>query len=660
MSKNQYAERLRQQERVYLKRVADYSSLQSIPEIWPLAAQRFGSIIALQDPHAVGAHGAPPSTLTYTQLHEQIEQFAAGLQSLGFQPKLDEKGIPTRIALFADNSPRWLVADQGIMSAGAVNVVRSGQAEREELLYILEDSGSTALVVENLKTLEKFGDRLDGLPIELVILLSEEQPLSTGSSRQIVNYTQLMEAGASRSLTKANHNRETLATLLYTSGTTGKPKGVMLSHGNLLHQVNSLGTVIEIEKGARVLSILPTWHAYERSAEYFLLSQGSTQIYTNLRHVKKDLKTFKPNFMVGVPRLWESIYEGVQKQFREQPEGKQKLVQNLLGISQRYIDARRLAQGLTLDNLNPSPIQKLLATVQASYLWPVHQLANKLVYQKVREATGGEIKQVISGGGSLARHLDNFFEIIGVEVLVGYGLTETSPVTNARRSYRNLRFSAGLPLPDTQIRIVDPKTHQPLPQGQRGLVMVKGPQVMQEYYHKPEATAKAIDPDRWFDTGDLGWVTPQNDLVLTGRAKDTIVLTNGENIEPQPIEDACLRSAYIDQIMLVGQDQKALGALIVPNLDALQGWAAAQNLPLDVSAPDVDLNTTKEVQRLYRTELNREVQNRPGYRQDDRISTFRLILEPFSQENGMMTQTFKIRRPVVTQRYRAIIDGMFA
>ncbi|NEQ61820.1 MAG: long-chain fatty acid--CoA ligase [Moorea sp. SIO4A1] len=659
MSKNQYAERLRQQERVYLKRVADYSSLESIPEIWPLAAQRFGSIIALQDPHAVGAHGAPASTLTYTQLQEQIEQFAAGLQSLGFQPTLDEKGIPTRIALFADNSPRWLVADQGIMSAGAVNVVRSGQAERQELLYILEDSGSTAVVLENLKTLEKLGDRLDGLPIELVILLSEEQPVSTGSSRQIVNYTQLMEAGASRSLTKANHNRETLATLLYTSGTTGKPKGVMLSHGNLLHQVNTLGAVIEIQKGDRVLSILPTWHAYERSAEYFLLSQGSTQIYTNLRHVKKDLKTFKPNFMVGVPRLWESIYEGVQKQFREQPQGKQKLVQNLLGISQRYIEARRLAQGLTLDNLNPSPIQKLLATVQASYLWPVHQLANKLVYQKVREATGGEIKQVISGGGSLARHLDNFFEIIGVEVLVGYGLTETSPVTNARRSYRNLRFSAGPPLPHTQIRIVDPETHQPLPQGQTGLVMVKGAQVMQEYYHKPEATAKAIDRDRWFDTGDLGWVTPQNDLVLTGRAKDTIVLTNGENIEPQPIEDACLRSAYIDQIMLVGQDQKALGALIVPNLDALQGWVAAQNLPLDVFAQDVDLNI-KEVQTLYRTELNREVQNRPGYRQDDRISTFRLILEPFSQENGMMTQTFKIRRPVVTERYRAIIDAMFA
>ncbi|NEO21904.1 AMP-binding protein, partial [Moorena sp. SIO4A5] len=280
-------------------------------------------------------------------------------------------------------------------------------------------------------------------------------------------------------------------------------------------------------------------------------------------------------------------------------------------------------------------------------------------YQKVREATGGEIKQVISGGGSLARHLDNFFEIIGVEVLVGYGLTETSPVTNARRSYRNLRFSAGPPLPHTQIRIVDPETHQPLPQGQTGLVMVKGAQVMQEYYHKPEATAKAIDRDRWFDTGDLGWVTPQNDLVLTGRAKDTIVLTNGENIEPQPIEDACLRSAYIDQIMLVGQDQKALGALIVPNLDALQGWVAAQNLPLDVFAQDVDLNI-KEVQTLYRTELNREVQNRPGYRQDDRISTFRLILEPFSQENGMMTQTFKIRRPVVTERYRAIIDAMFA
>jgi long-chain acyl-CoA synthetase len=377
--------------------------------------------------------------------------------------------------------------------------------------------------------------------------------------------------------------------------------------------------------------------------------------------------------MVGVPRLWESIYEGVQKQFREQPPSKQKLVNNFLKWSQRYIKAKRLAQGLSLDHLNPSPLERLKSTTQAAALWPIHRLADKLVYQKVREATGGKIKWVISGGGSLARHLDDFFEIVGVEVLVGYGLTETSPVTNVRRPWCNLRYSSGPPMPETEIRIVDPETRQPLPQGEKGLVMVRGSQVMQGYYQKPEATAKAIDSDSWFDTGDLGWVTPQNDLVLTGRAKDTIVLSNGENIEPQPIEDACLRSPYIDQIMLVGQDERSIGALIVPNLDALQQWAASQNLslrlPESVANPSetphdefrtvIDLQS-KEIQSLFRSELNREVKNRPGYRPDDRIGVFELILEPFSQENGMMTQTLKIKRPVVTERYRDIINGMFA
>jgi long-chain acyl-CoA synthetase len=565
---------------------------------------------------------------------------------------------------------------KGIIAAGAADVVRGAQAEREELLFILAESGSTGLVVEDLNTLKKLGTNLDSLPLQLVVLLSDEEPTDSATSHEtlkILNFSQLMAVGASHQLTAVSQNKETLATLMYTSGTSGKPKGVMLTHGNLLHQVRTYSDVLTPKPGDRVLSILPTWHVYERSVEYYILSQGCTQMYTNLRNVKKDLRDFKPNLMVGVPRLWESIYEGIQKQFREQPANKQKLVQNFLGVSQRYIEARRLAQGMSLDNLNPSAIERIRANVQAAALWPVHQLVDKLVYQKVREATGGQVNQLISGGGSLARHLDNFFEIIGIEVLVGYGLTETSPVTNVRRPWRNLRYSSGPPMLETEIRIVDPETRKPLPTGERGLVLIRGSQVMNGYYKNPEATAKAIDSEGWFDSGDLGLLTPQNDLVLTGRAKDTIVLTNGENIEPQPIEDACLRSAYVDQIMLVGQDQRSLGALIVPNLEALQQWAASENLHLHLpdSVPNqpatptqefrktIDLDS-KEVQNLFRTELNREVQNRPGYRPDDRVNLFKLILEPFSIENGMMTQTLKIRRPIITERYRDIINGLFA
>ncbi|MTJ47708.1 long-chain fatty acid--CoA ligase [Dolichospermum sp. UHCC 0259] len=637
------------QESLALQSLVDYTNVESLPEIWTLAAKKFENIIALHNPHS-----KPEVKITYGQLLDQIQRFASGLQKLGLNNNNSET-LPygERVSLIADNSPRWFIADQGIMTAGAVNAVRSAQADPEELLYIISHSESTALVIEDIKTLNKLGSGLNELPIKLVVLLSDETP-PTELNFQVVNFSQLLEIGSKNTLAVVKHGEETLATLIYTSGTTGKPKGVMLSHKNLLHQVRNLGTVVQPRKGDIALSILPTWHSYERSGEYFLLSQGCTQIYTNLRSVKGDLKKFKPNYMIAVPRLWESIYEGVQKQFREQPAKKQSLIKFLLDMSQKYVEARRISQGLSLNHVHASFIERFQAKIVELALLPLHILGEKLVYTKVREATGGKIKHVISGGGALPGYIDNFFEIVGVEILQGYGLTETSPVTNARRPWRNLRGSSGQPIPGTEVKIVHPETRKPVPVGERGLVLLKGPQIMQGYYQNPEATKKVIDGEGWFDSGDLGWVTPENDLVLTGRAKDTIVLTNGENIEPQPIEDACLRSPYIDQIMLVGQDQRSIGALIVPNLEALAAWNQSQN-----HTEKIDLES-RIVQDLFRQELNREVQNRPSYRADDRIGPFKLIEEQFSIENGLMTQTLKIRRHVVTERYCDIIDAMFA
>lgn len=649
-------------ERRYLQSLVDYSAAQSIPEVWSIAAQRFSTEIALHAPHL-----KPPVQITYSQLYDQMQQFATGLQVLGVNPG-------DRISLFSDNNPRWLVADQGIMAAGAVNAVRSSQADQDELLFLLENSGSIGLVAEDQATLQKLRSRLSDLPIRFVMLLSDESS-AEASELKVLNFSQLMNLGASQSFRPVPLQVDDLATLIYTSGTTGRPKGAMLSHGNLLHQITTLGSVVQPRKGDRVLSILPTWHAYERAAEYFLLSQGCTQIYTSIRTIKKDLKDFKPHYMVSVPRIWESVYESVQKQFREQPESRQKLIQFFLSKSHLYIQARRLSQGMDLLNLQSSPLTQLLATLKMLVLAPIHALGDRLVYRKVRTAvTGGEFCYAISGGGSLAKHIDEFFEIIGVNLLVGYGLTETSPVTNARRPWHNLRGSAGQPIPGTEIRIVDPETRQPLPQGKKGLILIRGPQIMQGYYNNPEATRKAIDPAGWFDSGDLGWLTPENDLVITGREKDTIVLTNGENIEPQPIEDACLRSPYIDQIMLVGQDQKSLGALIVPNSDALEQWAVTQGLMLVATEQGNDLTSlssssppsastltldSKPIQDLMRQELNRENQSRPGYRLDDRIGPFRLIQEPFTIENGLLTQTLKIRRNVVMERYQGMINDMF-
>jgi long-chain acyl-CoA synthetase len=630
----------------------DYIKLRSLPEIWQITAEKFAKTTALYDPHA-----KPEVSINYRDLYTQIKQFAVGLQTLGIQPQ-------EKIALFADNSPRWFIADQGIMSSGAVDVVRSSSAEQQELVYILDNSDSTALVVENLKTLTKLSSQLTNLPIKLIVLLSDEIP-PEGTAIKTINFLQLMELGQNNQLQPVEQNQDTLATLLYTSGTTGKPKGVMLSHGNLLHQANYVKTVFQPQSGDIVLSILPSWHAYERAAEYFFLSQGATQIYTSIRYFKQDLKKFQPTYMVAVPRLWESLYDGVQKLLSSQSTSQQRLVKFLLKQSELYIMAQRIANNTSLEHFDASASARAIAKLKATSLYPIHALADKLVYRKIRDGVGN-IKAVCSGGGSLAKYLDDFYQTINIEVFVGYGLTETSPITNARTPKHNVRGSAGQPLPETEVKIVDPQTRQELPLGKRGLVLIRGSQVMQGYYQNPEATAKAIDDQGWFDSGDLGWLTPYGDLVLTGRAKDTIVLTNGENIEPQPIEDACVRSIYIDQIMLVGQDQRALGALIVPNLETLQQWITKQNLNLKLpelnSSPESIAQSdlyAQSIVELYRNELSREIQNRPGYRADDRIAYFRLVTEPFSQENGTMTQTFKVKRPQVTEKYQHLIDEMF-
>jgi long-chain acyl-CoA synthetase len=664
---------LSSQEQTNLSQLVDYSQLRSLPEIWPITRKQFGDRIAIIDPHA-----KPPVQLTYEELVSQILEFAAGLQNL-CQLHLSEfvqgnSDLPPRVALFANNSPRWAVADQGLLAAGASNVVRGADADVQELVYIYNHSDSIGLMVDNLALLQKLSPHLGDATVHWCVLLSDESPAEEQDFPfPVWNFSQVAAAGKQQSPTPTPAKHDTLATLLYTSGTTGKPKGVMLTHGNLLHQVNTIGTVVAPPPGTRVLSILPTWHSYERSCEYFLLSQGCTQIYTQLRHFRKDLKTYQPQVTIGVPRLWESIYEGIRKQIQEQPRSRQKLVWFLLGTSQRYVEKKRIWEQMTLSSQPPTGLSRWLAGVQAALLWPVHAIAKPLAYQTILAGLGGQLSTVVSGGGALPMHVDTFYEIIGVEVLVGYGLTETSPVLTARRSWQNRRGCAGLPLPGTEIRIVDPQTRHPLPPREVGLVMARGPQIMQGYYKNPTATSQAINEEGWFDTGDLGWLTDKNELVLTGRAKDTIVLSNGENIEPQPIEEACLRSPYIDQIMLVGQDQKTLGALVVPNWEALAEWASQQNYRLRLpehldGAKNISHNSDaqeidhdhKIVQDLVRQELNRNVRERPGYRPDERIGAFRLISTPFSPENGMMTQTLKIKRQVVSERYRDTIDSMFA
>ena len=643
--------------------LVDYSEIKSLSEIWEIAANKFGDATALIDPHS-----KPSATLTYLQLNYQIQQFAVGIQALGI-PQNPEENIPPRVALFADNSHRWMIADQGIIMAGAANAVRSSSANREELLYILEHSGSIGLVVENIKTLNKLApeiyDNSSKISLQWIVLLFDEEPSEAKNIQdsqtdiKIINFSQLIQLATDFKFQEVESNPQKLATLIYTSGTTGKPKGVMLSHSNFIHQISTITAIIQPSVGDKTLSILPTWHSFGRAGEYYTLSQGCTQVYTNRRYLKQDLQQYKPQYVIGVPRLWESIYEGIQKSFRDKSPRMQKLINNFLKVSGRYIKAVRTWKKLDLENLNPTTAEIINAWKTTILLSPLHFLGENIVYKKIQQATGGNVKQLICGGGSLAKHLEDFFEIAGIEILVGYGLTETSPVLSARRYYRNLRGSSGKPIPGTEIKIVDLETGETLSNNEKGLVMARGEQLMQGYYLNPEATGKAIDSEGWFNTGDIGWLTTENQIVITGRVKDTIVLTNGENIEPQPIESACLRSEFIDQIMIVGQDKKSLGALIVPNIEALEAWVLNQNN--EIANSDINANLNHQIIRdLFREELNREVRNRPGYRRDDEIIVFELIPEPFTIENGLLTQTLKVRRNVVMERYENEIGNLFS
>ena len=631
----------------------DWSELQGLEQLWGILAARHGEAIALEAPHA-----KPPESLSYSQLHQRIEQAAAGFASLGVQPG-------DVVAVFAENGPRWLVADQGLMRAGAADAVRGSAAPPEELRYILGDCGAVGLVVESRELLQRLALEPDALARLRFVVLLEDEPAGadaqagTEASPACLSWAELLQRGAASPVPPLpDAGPQRLATLLYTSGTTGTPKGVPLSHTNLLHQLRTLGVAVQPVAGERVLSVLPIWHAYERSAEYFLLSRGCRQTYTTLRNLRGDLQKVRPQYLISVPRLWEALMAGFEDALAAMPASRQTLLKAALANSRAWALARRTAADLTL-----APVpggRRLTARLEALLRAPLHALSETLFWPKVRQQlVGGSLRRAISGGGALALHVDGFFEAIGIELLVGYGLTETSPVLTCRRPWCNRRGSAGQPLAGTEIRIVDPQSRQDLPLGERGLVLARGPQVMAGYFNKPEATARVLDSESWFDTGDLGHLLSDGSLVLTGRAKDTIVLSSGENIEPGPLEECLVACTLVEQVMLVGQDRKALGALVVPKVENLAAFAREQGLQPREQWPDTNpAGGEAALLKALTSRLNRRLQARPGARPDERLAGVALV-EPFSIDNGLLTQTLKQRRDRITGRDAAAIAAIY-
>ncbi|XP_047317488.1 probable acyl-activating enzyme 16, chloroplastic isoform X1 [Impatiens glandulifera] len=562
----------------------------TVPDIWRSSAEKFGDRVALVD-----SYHHPPSTMTYKQLEQGILDFSEGLRVAGVKPG-------EKLALFADNSCRWLVADQGIMTTGAINVVRGSRSSVNELLQIFNHSESIALVVDSPELFNQIAETFySGATMRFVVLLWGEKTSLTKKVPEglsVYLYNEIIELGhESRRLLLDSHdaisgqrytyeaiNSDDVATLVYTSGTTGNPKGVMLTHKNLLHQVNNLWDIVPAVPGDRFLSMLPPWHAYERACEYFIFTCGIEQVYTTVKHLKDDLRKYQPNYIISVPLVYETLYSGIQKQISSSPPVRKFVAYLLISVSLAYMDFKRVYEGKYLTKSQKqhpfliAAVDWLWARVVAAILFPLHILATKLVYKKIHTAIGIS-KAGISGGGSLPTHVDRFYEAIGIKLQNGYGLTESSPVVAARRPANNVLGSIGPPLQQTEIKVVDSNTGDDLPHGLKGIVKVKGPQVMKGYYKNEMATKKVLGTDGWLDTGDIGWISPSHSIgrsrncggliVLEGREKDTIVLSTGENVEPSEIEESAIRSVLIQQIVVIGQDQRRLGAIIVPNKEEI-------------------------------------------------------------------------------------------
>tara|TARA_B100000945_G_scaffold74515_1_gene57227 strand:- start:275 stop:1360 length:1086 start_codon:yes stop_codon:yes gene_type:complete len=359
--------------------------------------------------------------------------------------------------------------------------------------------------------------------------------------------------------------------------------------------------------------------------------------------------------MATVPRLWESIKSGFEDAVEKMPRLRKILIKSAISNSKAYKLARRKLSILTIDNV--SSLEQIVSLIEIFLRFPIHRISSIYLWPKIlTKICGGKLMFPISGGGAIAQHIDSFFEALGVELLVGYGLTETSPVLTCRRPWRNIRGSAGQPLPETEIRIVDPETFQTKKLRQKGLVLAKGPQIMSGYLGKQSESQKVLDSNGWFNTGDLGMLLADGSLVLTGRAKDTIVLSSGENFEPGPLEEALIASSLVEQAFLLGQDQKQLAALIVPRIDYLKGWLAERGLNSQVVFGISDENSA--LRQIIRLEMNKILANRLSSRKEERLFSIALV-EPFTIENGLLTQTLKQKREKIIQRDLKIINKIY-
>lgn len=600
---------------------------------------------------------------TYAALRDRVAEFAAGLASIGVQ-----RG--SKVGLISDNRKEWLIADLAILGLGGADVPRGTDATTQEVGYILSWSECEVAILENEKLMAKIHDSREKLGALKRIVLFDAFSAQTAAEAaqagfELIAYDELMRRGT-EAVAKdpgfyereaAAGTRDDLATLIYTSGTTGDPKGVMLTHGNFLHQTDYYPVEIGVKSGDKFLSVLPVWHSFERIIQYVCVAAGGTLAYSKPvgSILLADMKQVQPHWFPSVPRIWESVKDGVFRTMKQTGGIKNSMFLFFIGIGSSYSWFRNRLLGL-IPAFSPRSrvVEIAVSIIPFLLLAPLRGLGNVLVFKKVKEKFGPNFIAGISGGGALPGSVDRFFGALGILILEGYGLTETAPVLGLRERKKPVIGTVGPICRGTEMR-VRAESGELVGPGVKGVLEVRGPQVMKGYYKRPDLTAKVLSEDGWLNTGDLVMITVDGMIKITGRAKDTIVLRGGENIEPVPIEQRLCDSEFIAQAIVLGQDERYLAALIVPKQDNLVAWAGENNVPM---VDYESLLQQPEVRELIDYEIAEAVSPKNGFKPFERIFKFDLLPAPFEVGKELSAKQ-EMKRHAVNEIHAKRIAKLF-
>lgn len=563
--------------------------------------------------------------INYNEFEEQTENFAYGLAALGIK-----KG--DKVAISSENRPEWVYSDMAILGLGAIDVPLYPSLTADSQEFILNNSESAGIIVSNKFQLNKILKIWHNCKkIKYVIVLNEKD-IEDNKSNNIYSFKEIQEMGIkfkelNQNLFKESIksiNENDICTIIYTSGTTGDPKGVMLTHKNIVSNVHAALESIPISSSDVFLSFLPLCHIFERMAGYYtgFACAGTVYYAESIEMVSQNILEAKPTIITTVPRLFERIYSKIIKNVEKEAVHKQKIFYWAVEIGKKYSHAKKE---------NNIPLKLKLN----------YRIADKLVFSKLKEKMGGRLRFFVSGGAPLSREMGEFFESIGIIILEGYGLTESSPVIAANRVDDYKFGTVGKVIPGVQVKIASD-----------GEILVKGPNVMRGYFKNKTETNESIK-DGWLHTGDIGVFDSDGFLMITDRKKHLFKTSGGKYIAPAPIENLFLTSKYIDQFMLIGNHRMFLSALIVPDFELIKEYADSHK----ISYADIaELISTKEVYDLIDKEISHLQKKLANY---EKVRKFKILDKPFTIESGEITPSLKIKRKFVEERYAYLIEGMY-